>query len=429
MKINLIKSKLRCVLFIFLGIFCSVPSINAQFEANSAANQANHELWNKFIDKYGIVNDFVGEIPTAMDCRLSRPNAFGWWTPIEDGAFFTGLYLAATCEKVKQTRSDIDKDKARILAQGLLKLSMVSDVPGFISRGVSTDGHTHYSNGSNDQTVPWFYGLFQYLKTDIPSIKEREIIKAKMVEVINALRLKDWEFPSDGMFTGLTRDDLKDNRFLEAPCYLYLLRGMYELTGNVDWLNWYKRAASEVPKGGIKTRSEVCAEGIPYDLAFWKGRKNNSYLWIYVMKQASLVELASLEKEASIKAKYKEGIKKNREFVLEVAKGYTKFDNKDSTIFGNTDWRACYTEWFPQFTIVEAIAVSKLRNDAKAGLRKNYERDYMTTPLAAASILALAENPEDCKLIDEVVSHYDYSKLFLSEFFYAEFAYYFKSCK
>lgn len=414
------------ILLIMAFILILKPTINAQILPKAAVEQANHELWNKFIDKYGIVNDFVGERPSAIDCRLSRPNAFGWWTPIEDGAFFTGLYLAATCEKAKQTKSELDKDNARILAQGLLKLSMVSDVPGFISRGVSTDGVSHYPNGSNDQTVPWFYGLYQYLKTDIPSAKERDIIKAKMVQVINALRLKDWRFPSDGIFTGLTRDDLKDNRFLEVPCYLYLLRGMYEITGDIYWLNSYKRATVEVPNGGVKTRSEICSEGISYDIAFWKDRKNSSYLWIYVMKQASLVELANLERDEPTKVNYLKGIKKNREFVLEIAKRYAKFNNKDLKVFGNTDWRACNTEWFPQFTIAEAIAVSKLQNQVKVGLRKNYERDYMTTPLAATSILALAGNPEDSKLIDEVIVHYDYSKLFLSEFFYAEFAYFFK---
>ncbi len=127
----------------------------------------------KFIDKYGIVNDFVGERPTANDCRLSDPTPFGWWTPIEDGAFFTGLYLIAVCDRAKRTKNETDKDKARILAQGLLKLASVSDVPGFIARGVSTDGKTHYPNGSNDQTIPWVCGLYYYLKTDIPSAKKR----------------------------------------------------------------------------------------------------------------------------------------------------------------------------------------------------------------------------------------------------------------
>ena len=53
----------------------------------------------------------------------------------------------------------------------------------------------------------------------------------------------------------------------------------------------------------------------------------------------------------------------------------------------------------------------------------------MTTPLAAASIIALFGNNTDCELLRKVVAHYDYSKLYLGEFIYAEFAYYKMACK
>ncbi len=414
-------------LMVFLLAFLLSVFANGQSTINEAVEQANKVLWHKFIDKYGIVNDFVGERPTAFDCRLSRPNGFGWWTPIEDGAFFTGMYLMAACERAKQTKSDVDRDKARVLAQGLLKLSMVSDVPGFISRGVSTDGVTHYPNGSNDQTIPWFYGLYSYLKTDIPSDKEREIIRSKLVEVVKAIRLNDWGFPSDGMFTGISRDNLLDNRFLEVPCYLLLLRCMYELTEDSVWMDRYQKALNEIPEKGTKTRAEICAEGISYDSKMWEG--NRTYLWIYVMKQAALVELSKLEKDAAVKNHFLTGVKRNRELALEFAKEYSSFENSDTKTFGNTNWRLCYPDWYPQFTIKEAIHVSTLRNNEIVGRRKAYEKQFMTTPLAAAATIALAQNKEDCNLINQIVSFYDYSKLYLSEFFYAEFAYYKKGCK
>lgn len=412
---------------ICLAAFLLVQLAHAQPTPETAIQQANHALWTKFIDKYGIVNDFVGDRPTPNDCRLSRPNAFGWWTPIEDGAFFTGLYLIAACDRAKTTKNETDRDKARILAQGLLKLSLVSDVPGFIARGVSTDGKTHYPNGSNDQTIPWVYGLYYYLKTDIPTPTESKIMRDKIIEVIQALQIADWRFPSDGMFTGKFRDDLRDNRFLEAPCYLLLLKIMQQLTNDNKWASLYHSAAHEKPEGSLKTRGEVCAEGIEYDVKMWGESK--SYLWIYVMKQAALVELASSETDAALKAHFQTGLKRNRDFVMKFAQRYTEFNNHDEKVFGNADWRACYTDWYPQFTIEEAIAVSKLKNDAKIGKRKGYERELMTTPLAAASIMALFGNKADCDFIRKVVAHYDYSKLYLGEFLYAEFAYYKTVCQ
>jgi hypothetical protein len=417
----LYKGKAIVCLFLLLQI------AHAQPTPEGAIQQANHALWTKFIDKYGVVNDFVGERPSPYDCRLSRPNAFGWWTPIEDGAFFTGLYLIATCDRANLTKNETDRDKARILAQGLLKLASVSDVPGFIARGVSTDGKTHYPNGSNDQTIPWVYGLYYYLKTDIPTAKEKDIIKNKIIEVVQALHLADWRFPSDGTFTGKFRDDLRDNRFLEAPCYLFLLKAMHDLTHDDKWASLYRIAAQEKPEVSLKTRGEVCAEGVEYDVKMWGESK--SYLWIYVMKQAALVELASSETDAILKKHFQTGIKRNRDFVIKFAQRYSEFNNHDEKIFGNTNWRACYTDWYPQFTIEEAIAVSKLKNDEKIGKRKGYERELMTTPLAAASIIALFGNNADCELLRKVVAHYDYSKLYLGEFIYAEFAYYKMACK
>ena len=42
---------------------------------------------------------------------------------------------------------------------GLLLLADLGGVRGFIARGAATDGRATYALGSNDQTMPWFYGL------------------------------------------------------------------------------------------------------------------------------------------------------------------------------------------------------------------------------------------------------------------------------
>ena len=411
--------------FLILTVFpFFLFSAYGQIPPETAVDQANRELWGKFIDKYGIVNNFVGERPTPFDCRLSRPNAFGWWTPIEDGAFYTGNYLVATCKRAEFTQSDTDRDKARILAQGLLRLASVSDVPGFIARGVSTDGKTHYPIGSNDQSFPWFYGLYTYYKTDIPSSKEKEIIKKKIVEVVDAIRLNNWRFPSDGTFTGDYRDSNLDNRFLDVPLYLCMLRVMFEITSDESWLNWYHRALNQKPEGAEMTRAEICSEGIQYDVKRMGLSEKGTYLWICVAKQAALAELSKLEKDESIRSYFSKGLNRNREFVMKFANNFSEFDNHDSKVFGNTNWRECYPYWHPQFTLEDAISVAGMRENEKIGRRKAYEREFATTPLAAASIIALAEQPNDFKLIEKVVSHYDYSKLYLSEFLYAEYAFY-----
>ena len=72
-------------------------------------------------------------------------------------------------EKVthKQTASE-----ARNVANALVNLATASQVPGFIARNLLPDGKTYYPASSDDQTFPWFYGMWKYLKSGIPDKKE-----------------------------------------------------------------------------------------------------------------------------------------------------------------------------------------------------------------------------------------------------------------
>ena len=89
----------------------------------------------------------------------------------------------------------------------------VSDVKGFISRGVSSDGKTHYPIGSEDQTVPWIYGMYMYLKSDIPDAEEKSAVKSKIIEVCLALDANNWNCPCDGKFRGQHHGELSKFRF------------------------------------------------------------------------------------------------------------------------------------------------------------------------------------------------------------------------
>ena len=53
---------------------------------------------------------------------------------------------------------------ASFVPEGLLFLASLGHTPGFIARGVATDGKTTYPMGSNDQTTPWLYGLWRYVQ-------------------------------------------------------------------------------------------------------------------------------------------------------------------------------------------------------------------------------------------------------------------------
>jgi hypothetical protein len=407
---------------------------NAQESVQDAINLANTELWKKFIDQYGIIHDFVGEVPTPEDCTLGKPNAMGWWSPIENGPFFTGLYLSAACERARRSGSKTDRDKAKRLADGLLKCASVSNVTGFVTRGVGTDGQCHYPLGSVDQTIPWYLGLYSYLMSDIPTTEHRQLVMNKLLEVTSALYTLDWKLPCDGHFKGEFRGDLKSKNYLEVTSYLFVLRMMHQLTLDNLWIELYRtalfehpRESVELPSASEKTRIEICAAGYRIDSVIFTGRGRSidkSALWIYVKNQATLAYLVAMENDQKIKAAYRIGLELNASNAMSVIGEYENFDNNDTKVFGHTKWREGYSTWFPQKTQADGERLSQMGDKEKLGPRKNYERIYMTNPLAAAAIIALAGDRANREIIESVISHFDYSKMNMSEFFFAEVAYY-----
>ena len=390
---------------------------------SEAIGQAHAALWSQRIDRQGLILDYVGEIPTPEDCRLGRPNAIGWWSPIENGPMFTGLYLPAACERARRSGNESDKVNARRLTQSLVKCASVSDVSGFIARGVGTDGKCHYPLGSDDQTHPWFYGLHAYLASGIPSDAERSQIVNKMKEVADVLQGSSWRCPCDGNFKGQFRGGFQGHLFRDAARYLFMLRAMYDVTHDAIWLDRYQKATARRPKGSEKTRAEICAAGYGSDHKVISNLDDHA-LWIYVGSQGSLAKLVTMETDETLRAQFRAGLIVNATNALAAIGAYKEFDNNDTKLFGDANWRSVFIPWHPQKTQVEAEQLSKIADKTKRGERKNYESKYMRNPLAGGAIVALAGDSSGRDMVERTIRHYDYSKLYRSEFFFAECAYY-----
>jgi hypothetical protein len=407
----------------FWLLFATILSPAPGAAAEPAIERAHAETWRRFIDEHGIMRDYVGELPTPEDCRLGKPNAIGWWSPIENGPMFTGMYLHAMVERARRTGAISDKEQARRLAQGLLKCASVSDVPGFVARGVGSDGMCHYPLSSDDQMHPWFLGLHAYLLSDIPTADERKVLVAKVREVAGVLQANGWRVPCDGAFKGDFRGGFKGEHFRDAARYLYLLRATYDMTGDAVWLERYRQALAEKPPGSAETRREICALGCPRDLGFIPTLQKGQF-WIYVGTQAGLARLAAAETDAAAKAAYRKGLEVTAQFALSSVDTHAMFDNGDQGFFGTADWRVANATWFPQPTQKEAERLAKIVDYKKRGPRKNYEATWMRHPLAAAAVVALARDASARPQVLKAIRHYDYAKLNMAEFFFAEVAYY-----
>lgn len=388
-----------------------------------AVTNAHTELWRRFVDSQGVIRDFVGETPTPEDCREGRPNAIGWWSPIENGPMFTGLYLPAACERARRSGDPVDRENVRRLVAGLLTCASVSNVPGFIARGVGTDGKCHYPLGSDDQTHPWFLGLHAYWRSDLPTKEERTQIAAKLREVGDVLEASGWRCPCDGAFTGDSRGAYRGHMFRDAVRYLHLLRVMYDVTQDAKWRVRYEQAAAERPEKSTLTRREICAGGYAPDRETFKSLDEAS-LWIYVGAQRALASLAALETDPARRAEFQAGLAANVQNALPSVAAHREFDNEDPKIFGHAKWREGYPTWFPQRTQSDAAKLAATGDKTKLGARKGYESRYVRNPLAAAAIVALGGLGVGQDSVEEAIRHYDYTKLNMAEFFFAECAYY-----
>ena len=393
--------------------------------AEAALEQAHGLLVNKFLAADGLLLDYIGEIPTPKDCLECRPNAMGWWSPIENGPMFTGPYLAAMCEKARRSGSEVDRTLCRRMAKGLLKVASVSDVPGMIVRGFGTDGTCHFPLGSEDQTVPWFFGLHAYAKSAIPDAGERQAVVAKMREVADALEKVGWRCPCDGRFSKEFRGNFKSEKgllFRGDSHYLFILRAMQDVTGDAVWKDRYEKACGERhPLADGATRLDICAKGYAAD--FGKFGIEPSGLWIYVVAQGCLRKLSEMDADPARRAKYVQGLRWNAARVRRFFGDRRKYDNSTEVPFRYANWRTGY-KWEEQTTQAIAGRVANSGNLKILGTRKGFERAGMTAPLSACAIAAYSGDTRLRAEIADVLRHYDYATLNICEFFLAECAWY-----
>lgn len=484
-----IRAALAAALLVFAhpgGLLATTiqPTAQASIEVAHAA------VWGRFVDTNGLVIDYLAPIagmPTAADATNGFPNALAWHIPTENGAFYTGIYLPAQCERARRTGNPADRDQARMLANGLLKAASCSSVTGFIARGVAPDGTTHYPIGSDDQTHPWFYGLHAYWASGIPSNTERNTIAAKVAAVATALDSQPsphaWDIPCDGVLTGQYRGWLKsEGGFRASTRYLFILQAVYEMTGDTNWLAKYTTALTEPvgtttsnPRGW--TRVQFCAAGEGQDIADngWNGSSGQYWSYIYVGAAGSLRYLAATETNPVVKAQFQAGLTNTLNYLLSNnSQTFNKANGWNDTtinghVFGQSDWRSVYAPTFdtftqsygPQRTVGDAVSLGGAQNSVPqadgtvwtnssfpwmngvvqtvgTGTRMTDESTYLQYPLAASSIAALCgigDTTNNRSKVDAVIKKYSYTSSTLSytpaysntccsSIFFAETAYY-----
>lgn len=391
-------------------------------DAASAVAQAHAELWRRFVDEYGILVDFCDlegkvNLPTPEECRAGKPNALGWFQPIENGAMFNGLYLDASVNRWRATQSDEDASKVRRLVEGLLLLNSISEVKGFIGRGVSTDGRSHFPMGSDDQTGPWFIGLWRFYDSGLATEEEKDRIRKHLVETTEAIVFLGWNMPAEVPFG--KRGTFEGFHFEKAVRKLFVMKLMARITGDASWEERY-RAELKVSGGDpILTKRQYAAGGMKYYYA-------PTHAWTSCVAVGALRCLWEMEEDPALKADYAAGLRASAVLAAECLPLAEKFDPANPSAFSQ-DWRAAMMPlWKPQSTEQEAVdlAIAQVKEFAKISPRRNSENAFIREPAAAAWIVSLCPDSQVVEphlpAIERLIRSYDYAELYYSTFFWVE---------
>jgi hypothetical protein len=409
-----------------LHVNAAEPASRPGVEA--AVEKAHAEIWRRFVDEHNVVLDYTdldGKIirPTPQDCREHKPSALSWGVPVEDGPMFNGLYLDAMVNRWKLTRNEADRAKARRLVDGLLFLSSLGHTPGFIARGVATDGKTTYPMGSNDQTTPWLYGIWRYVREGLADPAERGWLIEKFCEQAKVLDANGWHMPCDGG-PSKYRGGFDKPTWEGAPRLLFVMKAMREFTGDPRWQERYLAAAHEKIGKAERSRLEICRTGMVFDPG--QGKRHS---WTGSEGVICLGALWEMESEPALRDAYAQGLRASAELAAKSLPLCREFDVNGKEHFEH-DWRVMNAAWKPQHSEAETVEVANagLRVQHRASPRLHLEKDYVREPCFAAWVVTLC--PDD-KLVARhrdailgVITHYRYERLYLSQFFPVESAWY-----
>jgi hypothetical protein len=381
------------------------------FTQRGAKERIHQEIWRRFVTRHGVLLDYTGldgrvPLPSAEEYASGKPNALAWWTPTENGAMFTGLYLTGLLKQYAAAPTGDLAAKIRRLAGGLERLALVSAMAGFAARGLTADGKHCPLLSSTDQFFPWFLGLWRFWRSPLASSADRRRVARLLLRAMNGLRANQYRVPTpaslgDGEL-GLGLDGFLPLDNEQAPRLLLLLRATYEVTEDGTWLDLYREH--------LKERLLHLQRG-------WTEQELARNAWTSISPCLALEALLDLEQERSCR----EGLRASaRSAARKLAREFER--PVDYSLHFELDWRKMNELWRPQRTKQEARAVAQAQHKLLDRLSPRWaeERNHVGEPLHLAWMVSLAPEPDDRKLLSETLTRLQYDQLYVVRFFAAE---------
>lgn len=413
---------MQCVSMLLIAgaLFCCVAADGGERDdLLRRSAELRRTLERRFTSPDGVLYDYAGPagevvLPTPEECTEGRPNALGWWTPIENGGFFTGLYLVGLCEEYACAPSEELRSAARRSVRGLVKLQDTEKAPGFIARGFGVDGKACYAASSNDQNFPWLLGLWRYLQTDIPAPEERRELVARIVRHAEALRANNWVIP--GRRPGFDRGWWLGGGYHSAVHLATVTFIVADLTGDGEWRKMHDALLREKLSDG-RTRIEWIARGYP-EIASWSA-------WFTTGTQYAVRMLLERSADPELRMCYAESLLNTARPAAALIRLYRNFDPSAPREF-TPDWRRMMPPWRPQTDGNEAqvLAMEQLKVWEKACPAVRIDKATLKPSIASAWIVLMSRDEaligENLPEIHKAFRHFDPDRQFYGAVFFLE---------
>ena len=386
----------------------------------------HEQVWKRFVRMpYGHILDFADEngnttYPTVEEYENCVPNVLGWVTPVENGAFFGGLYLYGLCRAYDRSPDAELLSEIRVIADGLFLLCDVGKRGGFIARGVGDDGHSHYPFSSEDQVGPWLLGLWRLRNSRAADDALRTEIDRRLLRTLRGLKANGYHVPTE--WDGVTRGSYAHDDWRGASKALfcaYLLERLDPAEAGE-----YRRLCAEHPDASLYSRTEIVSHGFAPDMV-----RNTGLIqfWIDVCAHLCVCELAAVDAEN--RSAFLCGTRANGVVCEKYLDDIKKYDAASKPVY-EMDWRKILPERRKWNTPDEAVAEAGRHCGLFGGIcpARRIEHGLLGNMLFAAWIcVTCGETPierQGAERLREAISFVDWNSMRCSYAFAAEAAYY-----
>lgn len=121
-------------------------------------------------------------LPTVKEVAAQIPSPCSWNAGLENSGINGGVMLNTVVNRYKATKDKSLHVYAEKLIKGIVLMTSVSGVRGFLARSVlPEDGKSYYFESSRDQYTHVIYGICRYLECELCTDEERAILSDILV--------------------------------------------------------------------------------------------------------------------------------------------------------------------------------------------------------------------------------------------------------